>query len=149
MVRTIVGVDFGATSAFAAVDYDGCARAVESKRNWAQRDFLERIAEFAPTIIAGDTRPPAKQVRKTAAAFRALLFAPRHSLTFGEKVFLARGFAPRNAHERDALAAALKAWHSRQNKLRQLAASLKKRGRIAERDAASEKVLKGTRMNDV
>lgn len=124
-------------------------RCVQSKRNWGQRDFLARVAEFAPTIIAGDTRPPAKQVKKTTTAFRALLFAPRHSLTLEEKLLMTRDYAPRNAHERDALAAALKAWHSRQNKLRQLAAKLKEKGRIAERDAASEKVLKGTRMRDV
>jgi predicted RNase H-like nuclease (RuvC/YqgF family) len=147
-----VGVDFGVTSAFAAVDYDGVLRALESKRNWGQRDFVARIATFAPTIIAGDTRPPAKQVKKTAATFRALLYTPTHSLTLEEKLFLTRDCvapAPRNAHERDALAAALKAWHSRENQLRKLGAFLKRRGRSAERDAASERVLRGTRMNDV
>ena len=144
-----MGVDFGVTNAFAAVDYDGGLRALESKRNWNPKEFLARIAEFHPTVIAGDTRPPAKQVRRIAATFRALLYAPARSLTLEEKVFLAREHAPRNAHERDALAAALKAWHNRENKLRQLAARLAARGRGAERDAASEKVLKGTRMNDV
>jgi predicted RNase H-like nuclease (RuvC/YqgF family) len=137
------------TSAFAAVDYDGGVRAVESKRNWTHKNFLERIAEFRPAVVAGDTRPPAKQVRKTAAVFRALLFAPRHSLTLLEKTFLTRDYAPANAHERDALAAALKAWHNRENKLRQLAANLQRRGRSEEREAASEKVLRGTRMRDV
>jgi len=146
-----VGVDFGVTNAFAAVDYDGALRALESKRNWGQRDFLARIAEFAPTVVAGDTRPPAKAVKKTAATFRALLYYPAHSLTLEEKLFMTRDCepAPKNAHERDALAAALKAWHNRENKLRQLAAKLEKRGRTAERDSASEKVLHGVRMNDV
>ncbi len=148
-MRTIVGVDFGVTNAFAAVDYDGCVRAFESKRNWGQRDFLARIAEYAPAVIAGDTRPPAKAVKKTAATFRALLYYPAHSLTLVEKAFLTRDYSPKNAHERDALAAALKAWHSRENKLRQLAAKLASKGRQAEREAASEKVLKGTRMKDV
>ncbi len=142
-------MDFGVTNAFAAVDYDGCVRAVESKRNWGQRDFIARIAEFRPTIIAGDTRPPAKAVKKTAATFRAILFTPKHSLTLEEKAFLVRDCQPKNAHERDALAAALKAWHSRENQLRKLDALLKRKGRAAERDAASEKVLHGVRMNEV
>lgn len=76
------------------------------------------------------------------------MFVPPRSLTVKEKVFLTRSHSFKNAHERDALAAALKAFHSMAlNKLRQLDARLRRHSPEVKQ-AARRRVLQGTRMRD-
>jgi predicted RNase H-like nuclease (RuvC/YqgF family) len=151
VVEIIIGFDAGAWSAFAAVDLEGRVAAVESRKNWSLKEVIERAARFDPIAIACDTNPPSKQARKLATAFSAKLVFPKHSLTLYEKNQLAAKAAvkTRNSHERDAVAAALKAFHLLENKLRQLRGKLERAERLAEVTRASERVLHGERMSDV
>lgn len=111
-----------------------------------------QLIPCAPKIVACDVNPPSKLARKFRAAFRAKLFFPTHSLSQIDKLRIARHFdsieplkQPKNAHERDALAAAVKAFHRIENKLRQVSA--KARGRTEEGIAqAQARVLEGKQM---
>ncbi len=114
-----MGVDAGATVAFAVVDLDGNVVRVESGKGWGVDTLASRIAVFSPKIIASDTRPPSNLSKKIAAIFGAKLFFPKHSLALVEKTLATRGLGCKNFHERDALSAAFKAFHKVQNKLKQ------------------------------
>ncbi|MGB9577131.1 MAG: DUF460 domain-containing protein [Candidatus Micrarchaeia archaeon] len=129
----IVGVDGGATSAVAILDYDGRIVALESKKNWSASEIIGEVMSVAadsPLLVASDVNPASKLARQVKAAFNAKLFKPTHSLGQLEKTRLvekhlrvtASRLEPANAHERDALAAAVKAFHSIQNKMRQVRA---------------------------
>lgn len=138
----IVGVDAGATSALAAVDFNGRAVRVESRKNWPAGELLRTAASFSPVIVACDTNPGHHLARELKRTFGARLYTPRKSLSQTEKQRMASAAWPcRNSHERDALAAALKAYHHVENKLRQAA-------KIAGGDARAvqEKVLRGEKM---
>lgn len=140
--KIIVGVDAGTTRAIAAVDFNGRPVAVKSAKNWPEDDFVQSIAQYSPVIIACDTNPSHKLANRLKAAFGARLYAPKRSLRQTDKLHMTAGFPCRNAHERDALAAALKAYHSIENKLRQTAkmAGKEKAG------AAQRMVLGGAKM---
>ncbi len=134
----IIGIDAGATVAFAAVDFDGRVVAKASRRNLGKERLIEMLTPYYPVIVASDTNPPSKLSKAIAAAFNARLSYPVHSLTYAEKSRMTRGYGYNNAHEKDALAAALKAYHGIENKMRQA-------GRWG---ASKEKVAAGKRMKD-
>ncbi|MFH0834907.1 MAG: DUF460 domain-containing protein [Candidatus Micrarchaeota archaeon] len=137
---TIVGIDSGATTAYAALDLDGNVLAMESRKNWDKGDFLRRLERWTPLIVASDTNPPLKFARKVATTFKARLFSPPRSLTHREKCRMTADYNYGNTHERDALAAALKAYHTTAaNKMRQV----KRRFGTKE---AQERVMRGERM---
>jgi hypothetical protein len=77
-------------------------------------ELCNYIAEKGePIIIATDVAKPPALVKKSASAFNALLFSPKKDITQTEKRKLLRAakFSKKmkNKHEKDALAAALKA----------------------------------------
>lgn len=72
-----------------------------------------------PVIIAGDVNPPPKMLEKLAAGLSARLFYPEENMSRFEKLKIAEKYSKAispnkklwgNRHERDALAAALRAW---------------------------------------
>gem|GEM_PF-3577497 len=117
----IVGVDAGETTAIAIVSFEGKPLKVESHKHWSLGDVIGKIAAFSPAVIACDTNPTSGFARELKRAFGARLVFPRRSLHVYEKERMAHdaGLKVHNKHERDALAAALKAYHLLQNKLRQ------------------------------
>ncbi len=135
------------TTAFAVLDLQGNVLALRSRRNWGSEGFLQAIAAYDPVIVASDTNPPSKLANKLHRSFSCRLFCPKHSLTLQEKYKLTSEFRPKNAHERDALAAALKAFHSIENKVRQVKRRAQAHGK--EPFLAQAAVLRGKRMSDV
>jgi len=140
-------VDAGATVAFAVLDFDGRLQALRSKRNVRRESFMKWMADFDPILIASDTHPPSKLAKRLSASFGCRLFFPPRSLTLREKYKMTSRFRPKNSHERDALAAALKAYHHVENKMRQARRHARNAGRLEA--AAQASVLKGQRMSDV
>lgn len=93
------------------MDLDGCLLALKSQKHWPQSDLFSFLSGFAPIIIvASDRNPPSHAARRMAASFSARLFKPKASLGVYDKVRSARFSGSRNAHERDAYAAAKKAF---------------------------------------
>lgn len=143
----IVGVDAGATTAIAVLSLSGEVVALESRKHWNRGEVAQKIAEYSPAVIACDTNPTSDFARELKAAFGARLVFPKKSMSVWRKEKMASrtGVKLGNKHERDALAAALKAFHLLENKLRQTAK--RARGRPAEKvEAAQRKVLRGKKM---
>lgn len=104
------------------LDLDGRLVALKSRKHWPKSDLSAFLSSFAPiSIVASDRNPPAHAAVKLAASYSAKLFRPAHSLGVIEKTRSARESGARNAHERDAYAAAKKAFDVRcANKFRNL-----------------------------
>ncbi|MBI1973178.1 DUF460 domain-containing protein [Candidatus Micrarchaeota archaeon] len=121
MKPLIVGVDPGTTVGLAFVDLRGAPAGTFSSKNLSEGDVITRLREAGePVIIASDKNPLPEMVSKLAANFSCRVFVPRKSLKVAEKKALTQPHSHGNAHERDALAAALKAYGTYSGKLRQL-----------------------------
>ncbi len=122
----IVGVDPGTTVGIAVLDLEGNIIEVESGKNLSVADVIFEIQSFGePLVIATDRNPAPKSVKKVKAAFKCLLFEPEEHLSVAEKKELLRNIDPElkkkmNNHEKDALAAALKAFNHFSAKIRNL-----------------------------
>jgi len=119
---TIVGVDPGTTSGLAVLDLDGRVLEITSKRNASFKTLVEMAGRRGPPlIIACDVFPAPGLAERLKRAYGAELWSPPFEpLSVEEKKELARGHDTDNDHQRDALAAALKAHRSYKNKLEQL-----------------------------
>lgn len=114
----IVGIDPGTTVGFAVLDLDGNLMKIGSFKNKPLSKVVEVISNYHPVLVSCDVASIPESVKKIASAFNATLFHPKENLSVDEKVKLTREYAPRNVHERDALAAALKAYMHYSSKLR-------------------------------
>ena len=123
----IVGYDPGIESGLAIIDLDSRPVFITSGKELDRSEVLSIISRFGiATIIATDKTPVPDVVKKLAAALNAQLYIPPHSLSTAEKELIVKdyvqkyGITIRNSHERDALAAALKAYKSFEQKMNKL-----------------------------
>jgi predicted RNase H-like nuclease (RuvC/YqgF family) len=117
----IVGVDPGTTIAVAVLNLDGELKGLISSRVMSVPDIVGYIREKGkPVVVATDVVPPPATVEKIKRSFKATLFAPNERISVDEKVKLARPYGYGNDHERDALAAAVKAYNAYKNKFAQI-----------------------------
>jgi len=124
---TIVGIDPGHTVGLAIVDLEGRLLHLGSMKEAARSDIIERIIEHGkPVIVASDVHPAPGAVKRIASMLNARLYTPERVMTISFKNELVseflRGkeFTPENSHERDALAAAVKAYRHYEMKLKQI-----------------------------
>ncbi|OGI15308.1 hypothetical protein A3K63_05280 [Candidatus Micrarchaeota archaeon RBG_16_49_10] len=114
MKRTvIVGYDPGITSGLAVLDTKKNILAVDSRRDFTKKEMVEIVTNLGkPVIISSDKFPTPKNVEKFASSMGSKTFRVSESLSVIEKYRLVNPYAERvnNNHERDALAAALKAY---------------------------------------
>ncbi|MFH1786945.1 MAG: DUF460 domain-containing protein [archaeon] len=148
-----VGYDPGTTSAVALVDIDGKVFASKHERGMGETEVIRFIQEHGkPIVVASDVSPAPKKLEKLAARFDVDFWHPRESLPVEKKKEL---YAHKNAHIRDAAAAALNYYKNNVGKIRYL----KKRhardevGRILregiEPEAAPERVQAARKRTDV
>ncbi len=133
----------------AVVSFEGKVLKVESRKHWPRGEVIERIAQYSPDVIACDTNPTSDFARQLKRSFGARLLFPKKSFTQHAKQKMASktGVKLRNKHERDALAAALKAYHQLENKLRQAGTYAKKKGGDEKFvESVQKKVLHGEKM---
>ena len=127
----IVGVDPGISTGLAVLTIDGYPLLLMSKRWLSRNQILKILSEYGKTlIVATDSNPPPMFAKKLATALNALLYVPKNSLSVNEKretvarflenLRIQTGIKVGDSHQRDALAAALKAYYSIENKLRQV-----------------------------
>jgi hypothetical protein len=112
----ILGVDPGTTTALAVLDLQGDLREVQSARGLSLEDALTVTSRYGGVLsVASDVPVPPRFVERLASALRSPLYAPSRPLTVAEKTEVVnRRFGKdsyQNAHERDALAAAIKAYN--------------------------------------
>ena len=123
----IVGYDPGIESGLAVIDLDSRPIFITSGKELDRSEVLSIISRLGiAIIIATDKSPVPDVVKKLAATLNAQLYVPPHSLSTAEKELIVKdyikryGITIRNSHERDALAAALKAYKSFEQKMNKL-----------------------------
>lgn len=147
----IVGIDPGITVGIAAIDLDGRIVALHSERNMPVGEVFRFISELGhPVIVATDVSPAPGFVEKIARSFKAQLFVPRESLRVEEKNELLRdlGITVDDDHQRDALAAAYKAYLRIKPKLEHIEARLREAGLSKKSDEVKALVIAGYNLGE-
>ncbi|MHC1585882.1 MAG: DUF460 domain-containing protein [Candidatus Syntropharchaeia archaeon] len=117
----IVGIDPGTTTGVAALDLEGKLVSLFSSRTTTLSEIIALIASLGrPLLITSDVTPAPTTVKKVKSAFNAILYEGEESLSIQEKINLTRSFHCKNDHERDALAAAIRAFKGVKNKFAQI-----------------------------
>jgi len=104
-----VGFDPGTVAALAAVDLQGDVVFVKSFRGGLKQAVALLRESGHPSIVASD-RAECESVSRLASSFGAVAFFPGKNLAARDKRELVSGYELGNQHEKDALAAALKAY---------------------------------------
>ena len=147
----IIGIDPGTTTAYAALDFKKNLVSLWSGRGVGREELIQKIESAGtPAMVACDVATPPELVLKVAAAFNARLFSPGKDMDEVEKKRLAMGYRFSNPHELDALASALRAYHSVENTLRKVERVLREKGISEQRlEEAQQLVISGVRIEDV
>lgn len=135
----IMGVDPGIVAGLAILDIEGRPLYVVSKRYFSRGDMISIAREYGlPVLISTDVSKPPTMVRKLAASLNIPLFTPSRTLSVAEKERIVREYLSKfknlnnvkvsNSHERDALAAAIKAYLSFKSKFEQAEAKIRELG---------------------
>ncbi len=143
----IVGVDPGQVTGVAAVDLSGRLVFVTSRRGMDRQEVVEVITRHGvPLVVATDVKPAPDFVKKLAAALGAQLYEPPEPLSVEEKRELvakhARGLKL-DSHERDALAAALRAYNYYADKVKQIESAISKYGIDIDAERVIANVIRG------
>jgi hypothetical protein len=134
----IVGFDPGLTVGLAILDLEGKILFIGSFKEISRADVIKNIIKYGKTVlIATDVYPPPKTVKKLASILNSRIHSPYHVMSVESKTELVDAYLKlkssvdhskvvpsheisQNAHERDALAAAVKTYRDYQNKLLQI-----------------------------
>lgn len=145
----IVGIDPGESVGIAILDLNGDLLSLTTLKIASISQIISIISSFGtPIIIACDVRKVPHLIEKIAGKFNAKIYAPRKVYSIAEKNEYTIKYDVSNAHERDALFAALKAFHSVKRKLEHFEALARRVG-INPSDEMKVEVLKGKTMKDV
>lgn len=131
----IVGVDPGINVGIAILDLRGKILNLNSKREAKKSDLIKHILKFGwPVVIASDVNPMPRSIEKLASAFGSKIFYPKTSLSNAEKMKIINDYKYEigNAHQKDALAAALKAYKKYRELFSKIDASLKRKDMFDE-----------------
>ncbi|MHA1279866.1 MAG: DUF460 domain-containing protein, partial [Candidatus Helarchaeota archaeon] len=115
----IVGIDPGTTTGIAILDLTGNILALRSGKEISRRDLIKYIANYGSAVlIATDVVELPRYVEKIANTFNAIIYRPRKLMKVSEKQELVSEYLrpskkrAADAHIRDALACAIKAYYS-------------------------------------
>ncbi|MDY6789032.1 MAG: DUF460 domain-containing protein [Candidatus Nanohaloarchaea archaeon] len=124
-IQTIVGIDPGTTTGVAVIDIEGKLVDHRSKKEFSKgkiRRFI--ISAGKPVIVASDVNPAPSLVEKIARAFNTELNVPKEDISQKDKEKLVEDYSTRDmdSHEKDALAAAVKAYRGVKGVLKKIKA---------------------------
>ncbi|RLF06764.1 MAG: hypothetical protein DRK00_00595 [Thermoprotei archaeon] len=148
----IVGVDPGVSTGVAALSLKGELKLLMSGRELGRGQVARMLTERGiPIIVASDVNPPPLYVRKLAATLNASLLTPPRSLTVEEKRELVNKYLEgleiplkvRDAHQRDALAAALYAYRRLSPKFAEVREKIRKLGLDVPEEEVEALVIRG------
>ncbi len=144
----IVGIDPGITTGIAVIDLKGRVLFLDSSKNYDRGRLIEEVSSRGRAIIvAVDVSNPPEAVRKVAAQLGAQLYYPPEDLSVAQKRELASkalgGAVPVDTHQRDALAAAYKAYLALKSKLGHVDSQLRKLGLDIDSARVKEAVIRG------
>jgi uncharacterized protein len=135
----IVGFDPGITVGIAILDMDGKLISLKSFKEISKAEIIKHIISYGKTLLVStDVYPPPKSVKKLATLLNAKIYSPYRVMSVNSKIELVENYLkekftiideenyPENAHERDALAAAVKTYKNYQNKIKQIEKKIEK-----------------------
>jgi predicted RNase H-like nuclease (RuvC/YqgF family) len=150
MRHLIVGVDPGVTVGLAALTLTGQPVLVESRRSWSFAELIKAIIDIGePTVVSSDVSPASELLERLSHKLNAVLYVPLFSMTADEKRQTAKEYAQlyglkiMNAHESDALAAAVKAFQHYERKFEQVEVRLERSSLSLPADDVKNLVAKG------
>lgn len=117
MEYVIVGVDPGQNLGYALISLDGRTVCSGSIKGGSLSSFISMLQRYTPVIVATDVKKPSSKVKKIASALGVKVFKLNRNLTLEEKC---RASAFSDPHERDAYAAARKAYNHYLNTFRRI-----------------------------
>ena len=145
-----VGIDPGTTCGVAILSMRGEPLYVGSRRGISRAELTELLLSFGePLVVASDVSPPPDYVEKLAKSFGAVVYSPTRLLEATEKQEIASEYALKycvevsDSHQRDALAAVVKAFKSYEPKLKQVEARLREMGAEALTERVFAEVIRG------
>lgn len=149
----ILGVDPGTTAAYCLLTLDGKVQVLRSSKELTRDDMIREVyRKGIPVMIASDVPQVPHFVEKIASTINATVYTPQKPIPVSEKQELARNYSDsiraRNAHERDALTAAVFAFRSIQPKLQQIDRMIQDEQLQIDRNHLKALVIKGTSINE-
>ncbi|MCX8204143.1 MAG: DUF460 domain-containing protein [Candidatus Nezhaarchaeota archaeon] len=146
----IVGIDPGVVMGVAVLELGGRPLLLMSRRGLDRLRLSSLILSYGtPLIVASDVNPPPAFVERLSSSLNAVLYAPPSALSVDEKRKLALDFVEEHglrvgdSHQRDALAAALKAFMHYRNKFEQVESHVKLVGAGVPVDEVKALVVRG------
>jgi len=125
----IVGIDPGATTAYAVFDINGKFMLASSSKEFDLNTVVRQVIAIGdPVIIGTDRMKSPEYVLKLATKLGCRIYNPSYDLKVGEKIAATRSLKLRNDHERDAAASAIYAF-------RDCRALLEKADKFLERES--------------
>jgi predicted RNase H-like nuclease (RuvC/YqgF family) len=149
----ILGIDPGSTAAICMLTLDGRIYRLVSGKSLTRADIIRQVYEQGiPVMVATDVAPVPHFVKKIASTVNAELYVPKREIAVSDKQELARAFSEgvkiRNAHERDALTAAVYAYRSILPKLEQIERKIRDEQLVVDRNQLKALVIKGMSMQE-
>jgi len=114
----------------AILDLHGRILDLSTMRQAKKSDIIKHILKFGwPAVVASDVNPLPHSIGKIASTFSSRVFYPKKSLSNAEKIRIIEDYKDdiEDAHQKDALAAALKAHKKYKELLSKIDASLKRK----------------------
>ncbi|MBU7037838.1 MAG: DUF460 domain-containing protein [Theionarchaea archaeon] len=128
----------------AILTLEGEVVSLYSGKNFSLQDIISFISEFgSPCIIATDVNPAPQAVDKLCRSFDCKLHTPPSDLSVEEKNELTRNHQFKNFHQRDALAAALKALEHHKAKFDNIDSRLQEKRMEEHSETIKSLVLRG------
>ncbi|TXT56886.1 MAG: hypothetical protein BAJATHORv1_20483 [Candidatus Thorarchaeota archaeon] len=149
----ILGIDPGITAAICLLTLNGTIHKMTSKKNLTRADIIRMVyQEGIPVLVASDVQKTPSLVKKIASTINADIYTPPKDIPVSEKQEIAREYAQdtrvRNAHERDALTAAVFAYRSILSKLQQIDRKVREEQIAVDRSHLKALVIKGTSIDE-
>lgn len=141
----IIGIDLGSTTGVAVLDAKGSIVSLSSRKEPARSDIIRHVLKFGnPLIIASDVNPLPKGIEKLASALGCHAFYPQVSMTYREKAKIIDDYREKikDSHQKDALAAALRAFRNYHSMLLKIEETVERLGRKDIFEDVVRRVLK-------
>ena len=157
----IVGFDPGLTVGIAILDLNGNLISIASCKEIRRSEIISHIITYGKTVlVATDVYPIPKTVKKLATTLNSKIWSPYKCMSVESKIDIVDSYLhdtgnnklleiPQNAHERDALAAAVKTYRDHFNKFQQITKRAEKEELdISEIDSIKTLVINGVSISN-
>lgn len=145
----IVGIDPGITTAYAILGLKGNILRLKSSKNLNLSSLTTEIVNVGKVIVVGsDVKYAPKLIEKFTSSLGARLIVPQDDMKIGFKERLTSEHKVNDAHQRDALAAAVFAYRELKPLIQKVNSSLKEKGLEHLSSDVHELTIKGMSISD-